>query len=216
MDQTETDCEIAQLWADYHDGREPTTRNLLVVRYAPLVKEIASKVAAGMPSSVDRGDLMSEGVIGLMDAIEKFEPDRRIQFQSYAVGRIRGAIIDSLRAADWAPRSVRFRQRETGGGVQTQVPVGHLVELEGMALRDDLPWRGGGDPSADEEIRALLAELICDLPERDAVVITLYYFEGLTLAEVGQVLCVTESRVSQLHSRATRTLRTKFSEKASA
>lgn len=210
MDQADTDNDIARLWAEYHDGRQPRARNRLVVHYAPLVTYVAGRVAAGMPPSVDRGDLTSEGVIGLMDAIEKFEPDRGIQFQSYAVRRIRGAIIDSLRAADWAPRSVRARQRETDGGVQTQVLVGHLVELERMALRDDLTWGNGGDAATDEETRALLAKLIRDLPERDAVVITLYYFEGLTLAEVGRVLSVTESRVSQLHSRATRTLRTKF------
>lgn len=212
MDHLDADGDIARLWADYHDGRDPATRNRLVVHYAPLVKYVAGRVAAGLPSSVDRGDLTSEGIIGLMDAIDKFEPDRGVQFQTYAVRRIKGAIVDSLRAADWVPRSVRARQREEQGddvAVRAQVPVGHLNELEGLALADELPGALGGEP-ADGETRAVLAEQIRDLPERDAVVIALYYFEGLTLSEIGQVLSVTESRVSQLHSRATRALRAKL------
>lgn len=212
MDHSDADDDIARLWAGYHDGRDPETRNRLVVHYAPLVKYVAGRVAAGLPSSVDRADLTSEGIFGLMDAIDKFQPDRGVQFQTYAVRRIKGAIVDSLRAADWAPRSVRARQREEDGddvAVRAQVPVGHVTELEGLALADELAGGLGAGP-ADEETRAVLAEQIRDLPERDAVVIALYYFEGLTLSEIGQVLSVTESRVSQLHSRATHALRAKL------
>lgn len=204
--------DIQRLWEHYHERRDPAARNRLVVHYAPLVKYVAGRVAAGLPSSVERGDLTSEGIIGLMDAIDKFEPERGFQFQTYAVRRIKGAMVDSLRAADWAPRSVRARQREEQGqdvAVQAQVPVGHASELERLELADELPG-GLGGPPADEETRAVLAEAIRDLPERDAVVIALYYFEGLTLSEVGQVLSVSESRVSQLHSRATHALRGKL------
>lgn len=216
MDQSASERDIASLWADYHHERDLRTRNRLVERYWPLVTYVAGRVAASLPASVDRGDLTSEGTIGLMDAITKYEADRGIRFESYAVRRIRGAMVDSLRAADWAPRSVRTLQRDTEHVVQAQVSVGHLFELERMAPWDDTPCGGGTDPTADDDVRALLATLISDLPERDAVVISLYYFEELSFVEVGQVLSVTESRVSQLHSRATRTLRAKFDDQASA
>src|SRR5919106_3149551 len=103
---------VAELWQAYKATRDPELRNRLVLQYSPLVKFVAGRVRTGLPQSVDSADLVSEGVLGLMDAIEKFEPGRGLQFQTYAVPRIRGAIIDGLRAADWVPRSVRTKVRD--------------------------------------------------------------------------------------------------------
>ncbi len=224
------------VWADYKATGDPELRNQLVLQYAPLVKYVAGRIRAGLPSSVESADLVSEGIFGLMDAIEKFDPERGWAFQTYAVPRIRGAIIDSIRSADWVPRSVRTRLRdienarvalhhelgrepdddELAGraeisvrdlrevlGKQTQ--LGLVGEDELYAIGDTGP--GIEDALEDEGTRQLLMHAVRGLPERDQVVIALYFFEGLTLAEIGQVLGVTESRVSQLRSRATRLLR---------
>ncbi|MGB5952922.1 MAG: sigma-70 family RNA polymerase sigma factor [Ornithinimicrobium sp.] len=214
MEHVTPEHDADMLWLDYLDNRELDTRNHLVVHYTPLVTHLAGRMAARLPSSVDKADLISEGNIGLMKVIDKYDPARGIRFETYAVQRIRGAMIDSLRAADWAPRSVRDRQRDTDQVARTQVPVGHLFELDEFPQRDDI--LSNGQDLTDEDRRALLTALVCDLPERDAVVITLYYFEGLSLAEVGEVLSVTESRVSQLHARATRTLRAALNAQANA
>jgi RNA polymerase sigma factor for flagellar operon FliA len=104
--------ELDELWATYKASGDPTLRNRLMLQYTPLVKYVAGRVRSGLPGSVDQADLISEGVIGLMDAIVRFEPRRGLQFQTYAVWRIRGAIIDSLRAIDWVPRSVRNKIHE--------------------------------------------------------------------------------------------------------
>ncbi|GEP36379.1 RNA polymerase sigma factor [Nocardioides psychrotolerans] len=226
----------AALWAQF--AAEPTTelRNRLVLQYSPLVKYVAGRVRAGLPPSVESADLVSEGVIGLMDAIDKFQPDRGLQFQTYAVPRIRGAIIDSIRAADWVPRSVRTKVRDVDRvREELQVRLGRppedaeLAEATGLPLpelrevlgrptvvasvdHDELSEIHDGGPRLDEAFedegtRELLMRAVRLLPERDQVIVALYFFEGLTLAEIGQVLDVTESRVSQLRSRATKALR---------
>lgn len=226
----------AALWAQF--AAEPTTelRNRLVLQYSPLVKYVAGRVRAGLPPSVESADLVSEGVIGLMDAIDKFEPGRGLQFQTYAVPRIRGAIIDSIRAADWVPRSVRTKVREVDRvreelqlrlgrppeddelAAATGLPLAELREVLGRPTvvasvdHDELAEIHDGGPRLDEAFedegtRELLMRAVRLLPERDQVIMALYFFEGLTLAEIGQVLDVTESRVSQLRSRATKALR---------
>jgi RNA polymerase sigma factor for flagellar operon FliA len=194
---------------------------------------------------VDDADLIAEGVIGLMDAIDKFQPERGLQFQTYAVPRIRGAIIDGLRASDWVPRSVRAKAREIERvQVTLQRRLGHTpddaeisqeMEISVQELRrvyskaahtsvasiDEL---GGLEDMApvtadlleDQETRAALMYAVKDLPERDRIIVALYYFEGLTLSEIGQVLGITESRVSQLHSRIASALRNKLTLSAAA
>ena len=233
------ETELNELWTEYKAKGDPQVRDRLILQYAPLVKYVAGRIRSGLPASVDQADLVSEGVIGLIDAIEKFEPERGLQFQTYAVPRIRGAIIDGLRAADWVPRSVRDKVRDieraqvtlegrlgrtatdTEIAAELGIPLHELrqtyarVSFTSLASVDELGVtdelvRGAADALEDDETRAALMRCVHDLAERDRIIIALYYFEGLTLAEIGSVLQVTESRVSQLHTRATLALRAKM------
>jgi RNA polymerase sigma factor for flagellar operon FliA len=230
-------------------------REKLILHYAPLVKYVASRVATGLPSSVEQADLVSYGMFGLIDALKKFEPGRGNKFETYAIPRIRGAIIDELRAMDWVPRSVRFKQREiekaladlesTHKRQPTEAELAERLDLtvrelhevinqisfvsvlaldemvsvgadrgEQVSLIDTLADRGL-DPTTgmeSQETRGLLAAAINSLSEREKIVVTLYYFEGLTLAEIGEILGVTESRVCQIHTKAVGGLRGQLSE----
>ena len=216
----------------------PGLRNRLVLQYAPLVKYVAGRLRTRMPDSVDPDDLVSDGVLGLMDAIERFEPARGLSFQTFAVPRIRGAIIDGMRSMDFVPRSVRDKlrtvqraqvtleerigrapedhevAREVGIPVQqlrdlTRQANSNHANLDDFDLADELS--SAADHQVEQgDVNASLMRVVDQLGERDQVIIALYYFEGLTLAEIGQVLGVTESRVSQVHRRATTTLREKL------
>lgn len=234
-------------WTAYLAAPTRPGRDRLVERYAPLVRAIAQRVAAGLPSHVDHADLVQSGVFGLLAAIERFDPLRCPRFESFAAQRIRGAILDELRAQDWVPRTVRSRLREleraqerlerhlqraaTDREVATemglpvrevrsmarQVQVLSVEELEettgsGVSelLAGDAP-----DPMAVVQARELLRQLtvaVADLAERDRVVVQLYYLEDRTLAEIGRILGVTESRVCQLHSRLVGRLRGRLDE----
>jgi RNA polymerase sigma factor for flagellar operon FliA len=239
------------IWVSYKEDGSPEAREKLIVHYAPLVKYVASRVATGLPANVEQADLVSYGIFGLIDALEKFDPSREIKFETYAIPRIRGAIIDELRSLDWVPRSVRFKAREVEKahselearlkrapadaeiaehlGVSLQelhdivtqisfVTVTALEEVvsagpdrgESMSLLDTLADLATTDPAAGlegNETRLMLSSAINSLSEREKIVITLYYFEGLTLAEIGDVLGVTESRVCQIHTKAVGLLR---------
>nr|WP_285650054.1 FliA/WhiG family RNA polymerase sigma factor [Actinomycetospora sp. NBRC 106375] len=252
---------IADLWAAYTEDPRKSRKDRLVLHYAPLVKYVAGRVGTGLPSHVDVADLIQCGIFGLVDAIERFEPDRGRKFEVYAMQRIRGAILDELRSQDWVPRSVRSRAREIERAIErlegreqrscsdaelaseldtstedlrstfgqiAMTSVAALDELvaagrgggagDGAAapsLADSLPDTGAEDPLAameDRETRRLLAEAVGQLAERDRTVVGLYYFENLTLAEIGRVLGVTESRVCQLHTRAVMRLRARLAE----
>jgi RNA polymerase sigma factor for flagellar operon FliA len=234
-----TSDDVADLWSQYASTRDVNVRNRLVLQYSPLVKYVAGRVRSGLPQHVDQSDLVSEGIIGLMDAIDKFQPERGLQFQTYAVPRIRGAIIDGLRATDWVPRSVRDKIRDIERAqvalesrfgrtatdeeiaAEMEISVGELRRIYGkvsytsLASIDEL---GGvedlspisADVLEDDETRTVLLQAVKGLAERDRIIVALYYFEGLTLSEIGQVLGVTESRVSQLHTRAALALRAKL------
>jgi len=237
--------DVAGLWKQHSRTRDLELRNRLVLHYAPLVKYVVGRVRSGLPRNVDDADLIAEGVIGLMDAIDKFQPARGLQFQTYAVPRIRGAIIDGLRASDWVPRSVRAKAREIERvQVTLQRRLGHTpddaeisqeMEISVQELRrvyskaahtsvasiDELGSLEDiapvtADLLEDQETRAALMYAVGDLPERDRIIVALYYFEGLTLSEIGQVLGITESRVSQLHSRIASALRNKLTLSAAA
>jgi RNA polymerase sigma factor FliA len=212
----------------------------------------------GLPSNIDQSDLVSYGIFGLLDAIEKFDLERVIKFETYAINRIRGAIIDELRSIDWIPRSIRTKARDVERAYSTlesrlqrspsELEVANELEVTIDALRrifsqvsfvnvvalDELLHIGGErgdkmtlgealvDPKADdpgsvfevEETRFILADSVAALPEREKIVITLYYYEGLTLNEIGQVLGVTESRACQLHTKAVLQLRAKMTDQA--
>lgn len=228
--------EIREVWLSYRETRSVVLRNRLVMQYAPLVKYVAGRVRSGLPQTVDTNDLISEGVFGLIDAIEKFDLNRGLEFQTYAVPRIKGAMIDALRAADWVPRSVRDKVRaierahlalqgrldrmpsEEEVAAELGISAADLRDLyakvsftsisatEELVVVDSAP--APGDALEDDAVRAVLLRHVRQLRERDQIIVALYYYEGFTLAEVGRVLGVTESRVSQLHTRAVLALRT--------
>ncbi len=227
------------------------SRDELIEEYAPLVKYIAERLAARLPSSIEVDDLINTGVLGLIDAIDKFVPDRGVKFKTYAEFRIRGAMLDYLRQQDWAPRSMRRKERELAQVFhrleqQLQRPATHeeaaaamgitmeefnelLYKARGLSLlslnrpggevEDDDEARELGEYIPDEpekspfellrkqEVREILARKIDELPEKESLVLKLYYFNELTMKEVGKILGVTESRVSQLHSAAVLRLR---------
>ena len=244
--------DLDGIWARYKLSGERPLRDQLILHYAPLVKFVAGRVGAGLPSSVDPADLVSYGIFGLIDAIDKFQPDRGVRFETYAAPRVRGAIIDELRSIDWVPRSLRAKARtiertesELEGRLGRSPSDDELAEASGMttdqlndaltqvssamimALDDVLVGGGGGEPvrlsdslASPEagpgheierrETRHLLHEAILALGERHRLVLGLYYVEGLTLAEIGRVLGVTESRVCQIHTRAVLQLRSRL------
>ncbi|MEI7760597.1 MAG: RNA polymerase sigma factor WhiG [Thermoleophilia bacterium] len=237
--------EMQALWLEYRETGDQALRDRLILTYAPLVKFVAGRLGATLPAHVDEQDLVSYGLLGLIGAIERFDIDRGIKFETYAITRIRGAIIDELRSLDWVPRSVRTRAREIERAIaelerrlhraptdeEIAAKVGITIdELEkslseisrsSMAALDEL-WgpSSSGDQIAlidtieDEEapdpafsleqseMSEALGDSIASLPEREKLVVTLYYYEELTLREIGEVLGVTESRVSQLHTKA--------------
>jgi len=235
-----TESSVDELWTRYR--AEPTIelRNRLVMQYSPLVKYVAGRLRTRLPDSVDYGDLVSDGIIGLMEAIDRFDPDRGLTFQTFAVPRIRGAMVDALRALDWVPRSVREKVRQVEQAQRVlEARLGRIPDdpeiaaelgitvpalralyakvaftsvgtLEDLELADDLAAAATHEIE-DDQAKAALLRVVGELPERDQILIALYYFEGLTLSEIGRVLGVSESRVSQLHSRATMVLRTKLS-----
>ena len=227
--------DLDEIWQEFRVTQDEALRNRLVVQYAPLVKYVAGRMRTRMPVTVEQDDLVSDGVFGLVDAIERFEPARGLSFQTFAVPRIRGAIIDGMRAMDFVPRSVRDKLRgvqraqarleerlgrlpeDTEVAREAGIPVQQLRDLSRQASSthanlDDFDLADELSSAADHRVeqgdmKASLRQVVDQLAERDRVVIALYYFEGLTLAEIGHVLGVTESRISQVHRRATTTLR---------
>jgi RNA polymerase sigma factor for flagellar operon FliA len=231
-------------------------RERLVVAYSPLVKYVAGRTAAGLPAHIEEADLVSYGMVGLISAIERFDPSREIKFETYAIMRIKGAIIDELRTLDWVPRSVRSRAREVERAnaklehtlqraptdneiaVELDISIDELndsliaISHASMVALDEL-W-SVSDSSGDQvslmetiedsrapdpakaldmgDLKDRIAESIARLPEREKLVIALYYYENLTLREIGEVLGVTESRVSQLHTKAVLRLRSRMQE----
>jgi RNA polymerase sigma factor for flagellar operon FliA len=253
--EVDADAALADLWDRYVVDRAPELRDRLILHYAPLVKYVAGRVGSGLPAHVEQADLVSYGTFGLIDAITRFEPAREVKFESYAMSRIRGAIIDELRNTDWIPRSVRMKARQFERTVATleaqlqrtptdeevaeamdldvedvrkflgQLSLVNVVALDELLTDED----GGGSPRLVDtlqdssaldpqamaehgEARQLLARAVEQLPEREKVVVSLYYFEGLTLADIGRVLGVTESRICQLHTKAVLHLRTKLAD----
>jgi RNA polymerase sigma factor for flagellar operon FliA len=247
--------DVNELWRTYKRTKDQALRDRLILNYAPIVKYVAGRLGSGLPAHVDEGDLVSYGLLGLIAAIERYEPDRDVKFETYAIARIKGSILDELRSLDWVPRSVRSRARQIERAMaeleakfaraptdeEIAAKVGITVEeLEGsltdisrssiaaldelwtisgsggdqVALIDTIEDEHGPQPQtafAQTELREIVADAITSLPEREKLVITLYYYEDLTLREIGEVLGVTESRVSQLHTKAILRLKARLS-----
>lgn len=236
-------------WQDFANGTEAertAARENLITHFAPLATHVASRMIVRLPDSVELADLVSYGMFGLIDAVEKFEPERGFKFETYAATRVRGAIIDELRAADWVPRSVRSKARSVEHAaraleqsllrnvtdddvaeqlgwetrevrnVRAQVALSHIAALDSMTgdsqtfaldALGDLDANGASQSLETRETHALLASAVQSVRDREQQVLKLYYYENLTLAQIGQILGVTESRVSQIHSGAVKKLR---------
>lgn len=238
------------LWRQYRKKPDNATRELLFLEYAPLVRHVASKMAALLPKHVDREELISYGILGLLEAIGRYDPDREVKFETYATARIRGAILQELRRLDWVPRSTRHKAHQLEDAVtRLENKLGRpatdeeLAEAMGLSLErfhqlvdevkgttllsldsiiedtdgaawsmipPNAPGRGDQDPSAHiehDEMREILARAIDRLPDQERLVIALYYYEDMTLREIAEVLGVSESRVSQIHTKAAARLR---------
>lgn len=233
-----------ELWQEYKANKKFEIRERLIIKYAPLVKYIAGRIAINTPPQVEFDDLVSFGILGLIDAIEKYDPKTGANFKTYATVRIKGAIIDEIRLLDWIPRSLRHKAKQLEEAYATlenkynrpatdeeiaeylklnQEELSKLIsDVSGLSLvsLDDI-WCTNGEkeevtigdrlvnPSNQEpdvllemsEAKRLLMEAIDRLPQREKEIVVLYYYEELTLKEIGKVLNVTESRVSQLHTK---------------
>ncbi len=245
--------EEEKLWNEFKKTKSSAIRDKFIRQYMPLVKYVAGKVSTGMPESVEFDDLVGFGQFGLLDAINKFDPDKNVKFKTYAVTRIRGAIFDELRELDWVPRSVRQKSKEIEdvivelearlGRTATDAEIAKsmnmteneyqttVMKVSGtsvLSLND--VWYSGDDsehisigdsieaPNSlnpdviveREEIRRVIIQSINELPKNEKMVIVLYYHEDLTFKEIGQVLNVSESRISQLHTKANLRLRAKL------
>jgi RNA polymerase sigma factor for flagellar operon FliA len=246
----------ASVEADAADAPEPFDRNnreQIIKDYVPLVKFVAHRIASRLPSHVELDDLINSGILGLMDAIEKFEPARNIKFKTYAELRIKGAILDGLRDLDWVPRSLRRKKKDIEGAYHALeqqmgraatdeevavhlgmpleelhknlddlkgVTLGTFVEVgedgEGESLISFVPDPDAEDPHQifqSSEIKDILRDAMDVLPKKEKFVVQLYYFDELTMKEIGTLLNITESRVSQLHTKAMLRLRGKLLEK---
>ncbi|SEJ49317.1 sigma-70 family RNA polymerase sigma factor [Demequina mangrovi] len=238
----------AEWWDMLAAGGEDraVARDALITHHAPLVTHVATRMIGKLPDTVELADLVSYGMFGLIDAVERFEPARGFKFETYASTRIRGAIIDELRAADWVPRSVRTKARTVEHAVRSleqellrpvtdedvathlgwataevrtvraQVALSHFAALDGMPSEPDtqpIPTLGSAamehasSRMEAREAQTLLAAAVQGVRDREQEVLRLYYYENLTLAQIGEILGVTESRVSQIHSAAVKKLR---------
>jgi len=243
-------------WAKYRKYKTLEIRQKLLDKYVPLVRNVASRMAMGFPRSVELSDLINTGVIGLIEAFNNFDPDRGVKFETYAVPRIRGAILDELRALDWVPRSTRAKSREIERAViglenelgrppekrelakQMKITENELdlalddVSSTGILSLDEVIYREDDNRQVPRietvvdrsthsvlgeiergELRSFLVVAIDRLTKQEKLVIALYYYEELTLKEIGEVMSISESRVSQIHTRAVMKLRGMVREK---
>lgn len=239
-----------ELWKKYSEKRDPAVKEQLILEYADLVKYVAGRLSIYFGSNVEYDDLVGYGVFGLIDAIDKFDLSKKVKFETYASLRIRGAIIDSIREQDWAPRSLRKKgkdlekayfevENQLGHSASDQEVADRLgitaedlnkllqeVNMSQMVSLDDYLEQNhetafdmlsiSSDTNMPEqrmeviELRETLAEAIDKLPEKERTVVTLYYYEELTLKEISMIMKVSESRISQLHTRAILRMRGKL------
>lgn len=226
--------DIDKLWAAYQIEKPADIREQIVNHYLPLVKMVAGRIAMGLPQFVERDDLISNGYFGLLEAIDRFDPRRGFKFETYAVVRIRGAILDAIRAQDWIPVSVRQKARnytKVVAGLEQQLGrsasdeemasamsmdtkefgqfIGQLQATTIMPLEDFTRNESGPETAESPveqaeiaEVRDTLVKAIEKLPEKEKIVVALYYYEGLTLKEISLILKLSEARISQLHTKA--------------
>jgi RNA polymerase sigma factor for flagellar operon FliA len=236
-------------WEAYTCSRSPEMRERLLLQYMPLVRRIAGRMLGTLPRNVRLDDLISAGVVGLLSCLDSFDPSLGIRFETFAMNRIRGAMVDSLRELDWVPRSIRQKARLLEKNIEALLQElgrtpqdGEVADRLGVPLDeyydmlddvnvttllslDDTFHNARGDSSSiadmamdrespssqerleEQELRELLVHRLKNLPEQEKLVVALYYYEELTLKEIGDILNLTESRVSQIHSKAILNLR---------
>lgn len=241
--------EREKLWAEYQKSPAPELREKLITEYAPLVKVVAGRLSMYLGYNVEYEDLVSYGIFGLIDAIDKFDLGKDVKFETYASLRIRGSILDQIRKMDWIPRTVRQKQKKIEEAIKNveartgRSALDDEIALElGIAEEELNEWQSqlkvtnvvslnefveqGGEPVMDarnnshfaqpeetvqeEELKKVLAETMELLTEKERKVILLYYYEELTLKEISSILEVSESRVSQLHTKALLKMRKKM------
>ncbi len=251
---------LDNLWREFRETGSKIAKDKLLVEYAHIVKYVTNRIAINLPASVDKNDLISSGIMGLIKAVETFEPERGFKFETYAGHKIRGAILDDLRAMDWVPRSVRQKSRDLQRVyAKLENELGRtpyddevcesmgitLKEFEELlsdvtpttilSLEEAMPDRSSDskeirlidtieDPGSENplkelgftEVKDILKDAIANLPEKEKLVVALYHYEELTLKEIGVVLDITESRVSQIHSKAILKLRAKLLQRINA
>jgi len=243
-------------WAQFKQDNDPQERQRLLEQYLPLVRNVAGRMAMGFPKSVEVSDLINTGVIGLIEAMSNFDPERGVKFETYAVPRIRGAILDELRSLDWVPRSTRAKSREIDratarlenelGRTPSQrelaktlkistddlfsavddVSSATVLSLDELIYKEednrqvprvetlqDLSSESVLGELEKQELKAYLVQAISNLSEQERLVVALYYYEELTLKEIGEVMQISESRVSQIHTKAVLKLRGMIKEK---
>lgn len=240
------ETEKNKLWNDYSKCRTPELREKIILEYAPLVKIVAGRLSMYLGQNVEYDDLVGYGVFGLIDAIDKFDLDKTVKFETYASLRIRGSILDQIRKMDWIPRTVRKKQKQIDAAMkEVEVKTGKsatdeevAVQLE-ISMDELLNWQSqlkvtnvislnefveqGSEPIMDstnnshfetpervveqEELKEVLATSLKNLSEKECKVVQLYYYEDLTLKEISKILEVSESRISQLHTRALQKLK---------
>ncbi|MCL2016408.1 MAG: FliA/WhiG family RNA polymerase sigma factor [Defluviitaleaceae bacterium] len=231
--------EDLELWQQYKDTKSPEVREKLILKYAPLVKYTAGRLAIHLGQHMDFDDLISYGIFGLIDAIDKFDMVKAVKFETYATVRIRGAIIDGIRSQDWVPRVLREKQKkleQTAAKLESELTrkptneeladalklsvdelhqltnessVHSLVSLDNYLTNYDIDFEAPYSPedtpegySDNQEIKKMLEQAIEALNDREKLLVTLYYFEELPLKEISKILGVSESRTSQIHTRA--------------
>ncbi len=246
------DEEDQNLWEQYKTNHDQRIKDALIMKYASFVKYVAGRIAVNLPSNVEFDDLVSYGILGLIDAIDKYDSDRNVKFKPYAKTRIRGAIFDELRVLDWTPRSIRQKARKLekayaklegklGRDARDEevaeylnIDISELHKLfdetkkslllsldeifyddeEGSSRFDFIEDQKSDNPQTkieEAEAKKILADAISKLSDRERMVITLYYYEELTSKEIGKILGVSDSRVSQLHTKAILRLRGRLS-----
>lgn len=245
--------ELHQLWELYQQQQDVDAREKLIIHYAYLVKYAVSRLMINLPNNLDYDDLLSYGMIGLIQSLDKFDMARNIKFETFAMSRIRGAILDELRAQDWMPRSLRKKAKDIERAIKkvedehgqsaTEQQIADTLQIsveelhhslsetsflvlsldyilsqdsqQGATLEDTIADDRDKTPAELLEVKSLQEALIKaleGLPERERLLITLYYYEGLTMKEIGRILGVTEARVCQLHSQAIHRMRSRLSD----
>ena len=247
---------VQKEWLSYKKDKDPEVRQKLLEEYLPLVRSVAGRMAMGFPRSVELSDLVSTGVIGLVEALSNYDPSRGVKFETYAVPRIRGAILDELRSLDWVPRSTRAKSREIEramnklenklGRIPSNRELAKSLNISSKELfsalgdvsstailsLDELIYKEEDNrqvPRVEmveaisnenvlgnlekEELKAYIISAISQLSEQERLVVALYYYEELTLKEIGEVMQISESRVSQIHTKAVLKLRGMIKEK---